>query len=126
MRPSVAAQRGSSTRETVVEQKPTGFVQSSLSKRKQVFQETTKEITPPMLAAMFSEEDPAAFVRVSAGMTLNLGDYESLRIDCSVTLPAHRSQLQEAYELASNFVADRIADEQTSWLGKGNERNGKK
>jgi hypothetical protein len=77
-----------------------------------------------ILEETFPEDDPPAFVKMSAGITHNLGNYEFLRLDCSVTLPVHRSKLDKGMEYASQFVADKIADEEHNWLGKST-RGGK-
>jgi len=69
---------------------------------------------------MFDESDPPAYVRVGGGLTINQGNFESLRIDCSVSIPCKRDSIEEAYIIASDFVADKIAEEQTAWLGTGN------
>jgi len=56
--------------------------------------------------------------RVEAGIshTINLGDYESLKIHCNVTLPCHphpeeikRAQ-DHAFELAKSAVKDRASE----------------
>lgn len=58
-----------------------------------------------------------AFVRASAGGTYNLGDYQSLRLDVSVTLPCRPSRIEETYERAASFVAEKLNKEEVSWLG---------
>lgn len=73
----------------------------------------------------FAPAEQVASVKVGAGLTLNLGNFESLRIDCHVTLPCSVDDLDATYEVASDFVSRKIEEEQTSWLGKGNAK-GKK
>lgn len=65
-----------------------------------------------------------AFVRVAMGQTYNLGNYESLRLDVSVTLPCLPSEVDKTYEEASDFCAEKLLAEQDQWLpvqakGKG-------
>lgn len=59
-----------------------------------------------------------AFVRVAAGQTYNLGNFESMRIDVSVTLPcvATEKGVEAAYARASDFVAEKLANEEAQWL----------
>ena len=40
------------------------------------------------------ETDPA-YVRVSHGVTKSIGDYESLRVDVSLSVPCYREQIEE-------------------------------
>jgi len=58
-----------------------------------------------------------AFVRVSAGGTYNLGDYNSLRLDVSVTIPCHPGKIEQTYRDASDFVAEKLSEEETAWMG---------
>lgn len=58
-----------------------------------------------------------AFVRVAAGGTYNLGDFNSLRLDVSVTVPCRPDQLEQAYQDASDFVADKLREEEIAWMG---------
>lgn len=59
-----------------------------------------------------------AFVRVSAGNTYNLGNFESMRLDVSVTLPCLPSQIEATYTRASDFVAEKLGEEENLWLGR--------
>lgn len=52
---------------------------------------------------MVFESEPA-YVRASAGVTKNLGDYESLRIDVSVSVPCYREDVEETYEAVADQV----------------------
>lgn len=64
-------------------------------------EEHTQEITVPVF-----HSDPAR-VRVSGGLTLNMGDYNSARIDVEVSLPClpERSEIERAYVEASGIVS---------------------
>lgn len=70
----------------------------------------------------FSVESPAAFVRVGVGMTINTGNFESLRLDVAVTLPCLPDEVGETYEQASDFAAEYIASEEARWVGKTTRR----
>jgi hypothetical protein len=47
-------------------------------------------------------------VEVGGGMTINLGNYESARIDVRLTVPCTKEELTEAYDWASDWVSERI------------------
>src|SRR4051812_42401043 len=49
-----------------------------------------------------------AKVSVSKGLTLNLGNYESARIDVSVVVPCYREELDWAYKYADGWVESRL------------------
>jgi hypothetical protein len=102
----------------VTVEKGRGFVRSSVKMAKEdaPYYQTDREVE--VLSARFTEDDPPAMVRVSGGLTINQGNFESLRIDCSVTIPCHRSKIEEAYQIASDFVADKVAEEETNWMGQ--------
>ncbi|KGP00282.1 hypothetical protein JT27_18295 [Alcaligenes faecalis] len=63
--------------------------------------------------------DHPALVRVGVGSTLNMQNFQSLRIDVSVTLPCDPAPeaIQAAYEQASEFVAEKLTEEENQWLG---------
>ncbi len=75
---------------------------------------------------LYTDEFPPnvepAMVRVAMGKTISLGagSYEFLRIDVSVTLPCRPSQINQTHQMASEFVAEKLLDEEGSWLGYGN------
>ena len=58
--------------------------------------------------------DPA-YVRVSAGQTVNLGNYESLRVDVSVTVPCYQEMVEETRESAAEWVATSLQNEIDQW-----------
>ena len=125
MQPGTAVARGVSSRTpppTPARRKPVeevgrGFVATQAKDGRGVYHEEDKELE--VLRTQFDEGEHPAFVKVGAGMTINQGNFESLRIDCSVTVPCTNTEdgIQKAYEFASDFVADKIAEEQTAWLG---------
>lgn len=95
-----------------------GYVRTTVSDKQGVYHEADRELM--VLGSRFSEADPPAYVKVGAGLTINMGNFESLRIDCSISIPCQRGDIEEAYTLASDFVADKINEEQTNWMGAGN------
>lgn len=52
-----------------------------------------------------------ARVSVMMGMALNLGNYESARIDVSVALPCYREEVDAAYVYAHQWVNSRLQQE---------------
>lgn len=52
-----------------------------------------------------------AKVSVSNGLTLNLGNFESARLDVSVSVPCYREEIDDAYVFALNWVNNRISAE---------------
>jgi len=55
--------------------------------------------------------DRLARVRYAVGMTLNLGDYQSARVDVGIELPADVDKTDEVYEQAVEFCNDRLMEE---------------
>lgn len=121
LRTGTAAKRAQSipddepaARRTIARQ-PKGHVSVSMGKKDDSLHEETREVRGSHRT--FSAEDPPALVRVSGGLTKNMGNYESLRIDVSIEIPCHRDDVDETYNEASEFVANKIAEEETIWLG---------
>lgn len=54
--------------------------------------------------------EPAIITR-GYGLTLNLGNYESARVDVGIRLPAYREEAEEADEFAKKWCEDRIKAE---------------
>ena len=54
--------------------------------------------------------DNPAHVRVSVGRTINIGSYESLRVDCSVEIPCDRKNVNGVMEKARLFVFKELAE----------------
>lgn len=82
-------------------------------------------VTPPGNDAETSETELSihkfvtepAYLRVAAGVTKSTGNYESLRVDVSVTYPCYREQItDELYERLSDMVASRLDYEIEQYL----------
>lgn len=52
-----------------------------------------------------------AMVTVRYGLTMNLGNYESARVDVEVTVPCYKEELEEGYAEAVTFVEEKINKE---------------
>lgn len=63
------------------------------------------------------ESDPA-YVRVANGVTKNLGDFESLRLEVAITYPCYPERVEETYEQVSELTYDLVNTELDKWLGE--------
>ncbi len=61
-------------------------------------------------------ETAPAYVRVSAGATKNLGDYESLRVDVSVEVPCYYEEIDSVIEDIAEFVSDKLESEVVGYI----------
>ena len=62
------------------------------------------------------ETDPA-YVRVNAGTTKNLGDYESLRVDVSVSVPCYKEEIDDMIPIVADIVAGHLEAEVDKFMG---------
>lgn len=54
---------------------------------------------------------PTANVSISMGHTINMGDYQSCKIDVFIAVPCHLGEEGAAYDYAKKFVMDRLCRE---------------
>jgi hypothetical protein len=87
---------------------------STYSHRGQVAEENTQ--SEDLGSSHFPAGVEPAFVRVSVGSTYNLGNFESLRLDVGVTLPCRVEDIDETYRRASDYVAEKLQEEEAQWL----------
>lgn len=52
-----------------------------------------------------------AKVEVGLGLTLNIGNFESAKISVSITVPCYKEEVEDAYDWAKNWVAERTQAE---------------
>lgn len=64
------------------------------------------------------EVEPA-YVRVNAGVTRNLGDYESLRVDVAVTVPCYTEEIDDIIAKAGDIAASHLDEEVDKFMGEG-------
>jgi hypothetical protein len=63
-----------------------------------------------------------ARVGVGLGVTINMGNYESARIDVNVQVPCYVEEADAAYQWARNWAAKRVESESADVkASKGNE-----
>lgn len=58
-----------------------------------------------------------AMVGVKLGRTINLGNYESARIDVSIEVPCYREEVLRMYPSLFDHVANRLSEEVTKIVG---------
>lgn len=56
-----------------------------------------------------------AYIRVNAGKTVNLGQYESFRIDVSITVPCYIEEIETVQPRVSDMVARMLEDEMVAY-----------
>ena len=54
---------------------------------------------------------PPAHIELGYGLTLNIGNYESARVDVKLNVPCYREEVDEAYEWARKWAEDRVRRE---------------
>ena len=91
--------RRKSTTHKVEQGKQSVYVTRLKSKRIVALSEKTDVLDVEVFQA-----DPA-FVRISHGVTKNIGDYESLRVDVAVTVPCYREQVDAVTKDLGEYVA---------------------
>jgi len=57
------------------------------------------------------DERALARAGTSRGCTLNMGNYESVKIDAWLTIPCHLGQVDAAYEYAADWAESRVREE---------------
>lgn len=60
--------------------------------------------------------DPA-YVRVGAGVTRKIADFESLRVDAGASVPCYKEQIDKQFEATAEWVAERLDEQIDRWLG---------
>lgn len=63
-----------------------------------------------------------AVVRRGMGLTLNLGNYESARLDVSIEVPCYLEDIENADAFARKWVEDRVVQEVESVRGKSDDK----
>jgi hypothetical protein len=55
--------------------------------------------------------DDKARVKYSTGMTINIGNYQTARVDVGIELPSEIDKLEETYNKALDFVNTHLMEE---------------
>lgn len=69
---------------------------------------------------------PVAKVARAFGVTLNMGNYESTRVDVSVEVPCHLEDVERADEWARAFAEKRLKNEVLALKGEGEKKESPK
>jgi hypothetical protein len=78
------------------------WVRTTFKNEEEVFEETELEVR-----AFVTEP---ALVRAKYGVTINLGNYESGRVDAEVTIPCYVEEIEPAFERAWEIVKKQVDD----------------
>lgn len=73
-------------------------------------EETTVKDKDEYLPTAMQEGNPA-YLNISAGMTKNLGDFNSARVSISITYPCVPDDIEESYEKLKNWIDSRLIKE---------------
>lgn len=58
-----------------------------------------------------------AYIKVQAGVTKSLGNYEFLRVDISLSVPCYTEEIDAVYPVVAEKVSDLLTQEVESYLG---------
>ena len=106
------------------------MVQRAARSRREVRQETHDTVLSVTSSGVGVDEDKRtvlevrkfetepAWVRVNAGVTKNLGNYESLRVDVSISAPCYVEEIEDVQKNVAGLVADMLDAEIEEYLGK--------
>ena|SRR5210317_999800 len=85
---------------------------------------TTRDSIAEVRKTMFGKEEVSneririrpfisqpASISVKAGITINLGNYESARVDVMLTMPCYPEEVDQVYEDTKNWVDSRVDHE---------------
>jgi len=86
------------------------FIQKQFNRGRVVTEDSHEQ--RPVAVRHYPAEVPLASVSVNGGITVNLGDYNSARIEVGVTLPCVVEELDDAYEAALAMVSQRIEEQE--------------
>lgn len=83
-----------------------GTANVTIEKKGQHIGASSETVTPPLI-----HEEKALFeIEVQGGRTINLGNYESAKINVSLRMPCSAATLDDTYEFASNWVSARVEE----------------
>jgi hypothetical protein len=85
-----------------------GKAYTELVKKQGSHHEAVVAVTEEHVGSMTYAEDELGSVTVKGGRTINLGNFESARFDCGITLPCTKETLEATYEFCTKWVSDKI------------------
>lgn len=95
-------------------------VESTVRVTRKVCGQESEEVT----SEVHKFEVEPAYVRVNGGITKSTGNYESLRVDVSISVPCYVEDIQATYDRIADDVAFKLEDEVEKYMGP--KTNGKK
>jgi len=82
-----------------------------------------EEVDEQILQIHQFQTEPAT-VRVNYGLTINLGNFQTARVDVSVQVPCYKEELADAYDWAVAFTQERVNREAEQIKGYRNGSQG--
>lgn len=89
--------------------KPTAIVAETTLTVMSKFAGSDESKPRPLQVRKFDVEP--AYVRVSAGMTKNMGNYESLRVDVAISMPCYAEEVDKVVPVVADMVAAHLTEE---------------
>ena len=66
----------------------------------------------------FPVDEPPTVVEVSMGLTINLGNYESARLDVGIRIPCPAEESEAIFDKAKDWCEERVQTEVRAIRGK--------
>jgi hypothetical protein len=85
--------------------------------------ETQRETSSEEVVGILKFKGPVAKVRRGYGLTLNLSNYESARLDVGVEVPCYLQDVDAADEWARVWVEERVVKEVENVRGEGSTKD---
>lgn len=93
---------------------------ASFSQNKVTVREEAQSESLP--ARRFGPGEEPTIVRIGAGKTINMGNFNMVRIDVSVSIPCLPEGKEDAYDEAVDFLVEKMADQESFWTGNSTQR----
>lgn len=71
--------------------------------------ELSRELSEEIEVHVF--QSPHAFVGLKRGITINTGNWESVRLDFSLSIPCYPEEIGSAYKFAEKFLDEKMEEE---------------
>jgi len=102
-----------------LESKPTlGFIKIDIASSHPKSEKVIKDEEIVIHKGAISDQGTGFEIEVGGGRTINLGNYESAKIDVRIRAPSTKESLEEVYEWATGWVSDKISEAVDAAKGK--------
>lgn len=81
------------------------IIKDTITKEERVLKDKDEYLPTAM------QEGNPAYLNISAGMTKNLGDFNSARVSISITYPCIPEEIEESYDKLKNWIDARLIKE---------------